>query len=91
MYTLTLTKADRDAFDWVGGRYNAHEIAGLLESTWDDEDKGWNEDNQDDMTFNIPEHIAWEIDELAKEEDYTFPCFASDLRHKMEDFCNSIV
>lgn len=88
MYTLTLTSSERKAFDWVGYRYAAGFIQTALTECLP-EDSAW--DDEGDITFQIPEHIAWEIDELAKEEDYTFPCFASDLRHKMQDFCNSIV
>ena len=88
MYTLTLTNSDRKAFSGVLGQYASGDITLVLAdclpegSAWDD--KG-------DITFSVSEYQAWEIDELASEEDYSFPCFASDLRHKMQDFCNSIV
>ena len=63
MYTLTLTADDGRAFDWVGDRYNSGKVADLLLDCMP-EDREWGDD--DDITFNIPEHVAWEINELAE-------------------------
>jgi len=65
MYTLTLTADERRAFDWVGDRYNSGKVASLLRDCIP-EDREWSDDG--DITFTIPEHIAWEINELAEEE-----------------------
>ncbi len=88
MYSLTLTADERRAFDWVGDRYNSGKIAGrLLECI--PENREWSDDG--DLMFEIPEHIAWEINELAEEEGYLWPCFAPDLAEKLNEFCSGIV
>jgi hypothetical protein len=53
------------------------------------EDREWN--YQRDIRFQIPEHVAWEINELAQEEDYSWACFAPALAAKLNGFCWSIV
>ncbi len=62
MYTLTLTADERRAFDWVGDRYNSGKVADLLTDCLP-EDREWGDDG--DITFHIPEHVAWEINELV--------------------------
>ena len=90
-YPLTLARSERDAFDWVGDRYCAGDVARLLrceckrtpaEAEWDD---------PGDLTFNVPEHVSWQIRDLAEAEDFLWPCFAPELTHKMNDFCLAIV
>jgi hypothetical protein len=88
MYSLTLTADERRAFDWVGNRYNSGTFADLLIGCIP-EDRGWDDDGE--ITFLIPEHVAWEIDELAEEEGYSWACFAPALVSKVNDFCWSIV
>lgn len=88
MYTLTLTKGEREAFDWVGYRYAAGEISGILRNHLPS-DQEWH--NPGNITFTIPEWAAWEIDTLATKEDHTWPCFGPGLKSKMNTFCNSIV
>ncbi len=63
MYSLTLTADERQAFDWVGSRFNSGEVADLLLDCMP-EDREWSDDT--DITFNIPEHVAWQINELAQ-------------------------
>lgn len=94
MYTLTLTKSERAAFDWVGNRYaTGNEVSNLLiDCIPDDElenDGDWNCDK--DITFQIPEHIAWQIRELSDEEDNLWPCFSPGLKRKMNEFIERIV
>ena len=88
MYTLILTADERRAFDWVGDRYNSGKIADLLIGCLP-EDREWGDDG--DITFEIPEHVAWEIRELAEEEDFDWACFAPSLSGKLNDFCSGIV
>jgi hypothetical protein len=88
MYTLTLTADERRAFDWVGDRYNSGKVASLLRDCIP-EDRQWSDDG--DITFTIPEHIVWEINELAEEEEYSWACFAPELKGKLNDFCMAIV
>ena len=88
MYTLTLTADERQAFDWVGDRYNSGKVADLLLDCIP-EDREWGDDA--DITFLIPEHVAWEINELAEDEDYAWACFAPALVAKLNDLCWGIV
>jgi hypothetical protein len=88
MYTLTLIADERRAFAWAGDRYNSREVADLLIDCIP-KDREW--DDQRDITFLIPEHVAWEINQLVEEEDYTWTCFASALVAKLNGFCWSIV
>lgn len=88
MYNLTLTKDERDAFDWVGHRYAAGEVSSLLMDCMPP-DTEW--DQEGDITFAIPEVTAWSINELAREEDHVWPCFDGELTMKMNEFCGRIV
>ena len=88
MYSLTLTADERRAFDWVGHRYNGGKVADLLMGCIP-EDREW--DDGGDITFQIPEHVAWQINELAEEEGYSWACFTPALAAKLNDFCWSIV
>ena len=94
MYTLTLSRAERSAFDWVGDRYNAGEVSRLLTSggMWgerSEEDVAWDDD--EDITFHIPEPVMWEIVNLAHGEDYLWPCFSRTLREKLNSLCEQVV
>ena len=93
VYTLTLTKADRDAIDWVGDRYSgaacihgAYQKLGVNVGSWDDEG---------DLTLIMPEHVAWGIQEGAEMDASgghpTWPCFAPELKAKLDAFLDSIV
>lgn len=89
MYTLTLTRAERNAFDWIGNRYsNGNDMSDYFSECLK-EDESWDDDG--DLVFNIPESIAWEIKELAENDDMLFPCFADALRIKMTQFVDNIV
>jgi hypothetical protein len=88
MYNLTLTADERRAFDCVGDRYNSGKVADLLIGCIP-EDREWSDDG--DMTFKIPEHVAWNIIELAEEEDYSWARFAPALTAKLKGFCWGIV
>jgi hypothetical protein len=88
VYTLTLKADERRAFDWVGDRYNSGKVADLLLDCIP-EDREWDDDG--DITFLIPEHVTWEIRELAEEEDYSWACFAPPLADKLNDLCSNIV
>ncbi len=88
MYTLVLTSDERRAFDWVGDRYNAGQVASMLIDHLP-EDREWADEG--DITFDLPEHVAWEIQRLAEEEDLLWPCFSPELRSKLNDFLGQIV
>lgn len=88
MYNLTLTRDERRAFDWVRDRYNAGRVADILRECLPD-DCEWNQEG--DITFIIPEHLAWQIHDFATEENHAWPCFSPHLAGKMVTFCMSIV
>lgn len=93
-YTLTLTKADRDAIDWVGDRYSgAPAIFKVWQETETNPERDWSDDG--DFTLVIPEHLAWEIRDAAESDaeggHSTWPCFAPSLKNKLDAFLDSIV
>ena len=88
LYTLTLTRPERQAFNMVEGRYNETDVMDFLVECLP-ANRGWNDDG--DITFRIPEHIAWEIDQLAKEEQNTWPMFNDELANKLNGFLLTIV
>jgi hypothetical protein len=88
MYSLSLTSDEREAFDWVANRYNSGQVADLLLDLIP-EDREWADDG--DITFDIPEAIAWEINQLAEAEGYSWACFAPDLVEKLNELCWGIV
>ena len=79
---------ERRAFDWVGDRYNSGKVADLLMDCIP-EARGWYE--QRDITFQVPEHVSWQFNELAEEEGYSWACFAPALAAKINGFCWGIV
>ena len=97
-YTLTLTSEERKAFDWVGNRYsNGDDMSNLLTEcdmsapdvdipSYDVEWSG-----AYTITFEIPEHVAWDIKDFAEGEDGFWPCFAPELADKMQTLVDSIV
>jgi hypothetical protein len=88
MYRLTLTQSQRQAFDWVSDRYNSGKVSDLLIDCLP-EDIEWCDGG--DITFLVPEHVAWEIKELAEEEDRLWPGFSDRLRNKLNTFLDTIV
>ena len=95
-YKLMLTSQERRAVDFIGYRYsNGEDLFAALwtECTAEPEGEEWDSDSN--ITFDVPEHIAWRIAENAQLEDgdseYTFPCFSGDLNEKMQEFCWNII
>lgn len=89
MYTISLTAEERRAFDWIGDRYTTGDAVSRLLCECMGEDDEWSQDG--DITFRVPEHMAWQIAELAEAEDGLWPCFAAALRNKMQSFVEAIV
>lgn len=89
MYTLTLTHDERMAFDWIGHRYTTGDDVSRLLLDCMPEDAEW--DAEGDITFRIPGHVAWQINELSEQEDHYWPCFSDELKLKMILFCEGIV
>jgi len=94
-YKLTLTKGDRDAIDWIGDRYSGAPAirTAFQHSPFTDLDIEW--DDEGTVTFDVPEHFAWAIQQAAEEDmagGYSaWPCFAPELRDKLNAFLDSIV
>lgn len=94
MYTLTLTKAERDAIDWIGPRYwHGDQLYRRIwgDSTQSPDDADW--DTPVDITFHVPEHVAWEIRDSINYDDgdEKLACFSDELKSKLLAFCDSIV
>lgn len=87
MYLLTLDRSERDAFEWVGGRYATG--AGVGDALCGHSGNEWDSDMP--CTFLVPEHVAWEINELSELENHAWPCFGPELAAKMNAFCDRIV
>jgi hypothetical protein len=92
MYKLTLNRSERAAFIWIGHRYaHGDEMLGFI-SRCAPPDANFDGDNE--ITFEIPEHIAWEIKGLIEDDGrdpYPWDCFAPALRCKMQEFIDSII
>jgi hypothetical protein len=92
MYTLTLSKAERKAIDWVGDRYgHGNNLYGALcDAEWlPAEVESWDHDG--DITFKMNESTAWVINEIGEECEFRWDCFAPALAAKLTDFCMAIV
>lgn len=90
MYTLTLTQGERRAIDWIGDRYaHGNDLYYRLwhDSTAVPDDADW--DSPADITFTVPENVAWQIQEIVKADNLA--CFAPELVSKLQEFCDRIV
>lgn len=90
MYKLVLTSGERRAIEWIGDRYatgdDFYEL--LCEAEWIGEED-WA--GKGDLTCLIPEYLAFEIDRLFAEDEYTFPCFSDCLASKLMNWVGTIV
>lgn len=94
-YTLTLTREERKAIDWIGGHYrHGTELASILivKCFWDDGEgclTDW--ESPYDIKFSMPEHVAWEIKDIIDENNGALECFDRELVKKLYKFCDQIV
>ncbi len=92
-YHLTLTHAERRAIDWVGHRYshgdNLYSLVWGQNTSALPDDADW--DDERDITFNLPEHVAWQINDIGEEDNFLWTCFARELSGKLNTFCDRIV
>lgn len=101
-YTLTLTRSERRAFDWIGNRYsNGDDMRAILIQCYATE-IDWH-DGEEDITFTITEPDAWALADLLAWEladpayidavDGAAPwtCFAPELAGKMQKFVDGII
>lgn len=89
MYTLTLTRGEREALDWIGGRYRHGDELGTLlwmDCTANPLDE-W--DGDMDITFHIPEHVAWTISEIIDAD--SLACLGTRLSRKLTDLQAKVV
>jgi hypothetical protein len=93
MYKLTLTLSERKAIDWVGNRYATgwDFYQELVFNCKQLEEEGIDWDSDKDITFLIPEHVAWSIMELFEDEKMLFPCYSPEFVTKLMEFYNQIV
>lgn len=90
-YTLTLTQAERKAIDWVGHRYsNGNALYRLLWGKSYARPDMYDWDYDGELTFTIPENVAWEIRDNAEQEDGFWPCFDGDLASKLQYLCDCV-
>lgn len=87
-YQLTLTYDQRRGIDFVGHRNrNGNDLYDILMECIP-EDVEWGEKKT--ITFNVPEHLAWEILQIREDED-GWPYFVESFVQIMENFCDKIV
>lgn len=89
-YILTLTKAERDAIDFVGDRYvHGFQLRELLWqgclSRWPD---GCEWYHHGEVTFTLPEHVAWQVCEMVEQG---LDLFSEDFCSKLHNFCEKVV
>lgn len=91
MYTLTLTRDERKAIDWVGSRYDHGDklYSVLSAAQWAPDDADW--DSMGDITFTMPENVAWRVADIINADDGSLACFADELKAKLWDFAAKIV
>lgn len=97
MYKLTLTYPERQAIIQVGGRYSHgwalyqllqnEEVACECPAGLDSELIDW--DYEGSITFDVPEHLAWEMKDLIEEDDCAL--LSLKLKGKLLDFIMAIV
>jgi hypothetical protein len=97
MYTLTLTITEQKAINWIGNRYrHGNDLYNLLVlCTWEfegqrggDTEWAW---GMHDITFKIPESIAWQIVDIIEDENERLSCFANELKNKLYEFSAQVV
>ncbi len=90
-YCLTLTASERKAIDWVGTRYATgwDLYHCLFVQSKQSPEVDWDDDGE--ITFTIPEHVAWKIADLHEQEDSSWPCYADEFCAKLDALLDSIV
>jgi hypothetical protein len=90
MYSLTLTGSERRTIDWIGNRYaHGDQLYDVLRRCKYDPALAWTDDC--DITFDIPEHKAWQISDIADASWHRWDCSGPALASKLEDFISKIV
>lgn len=94
MYKLTLTHDERLAIDFCGYRYFCgDDLFKVLTKHHVNAAEDWRE--RKNITFELPEHAAWEIKELIEQDTDElktgFPLFNTELTIKLITFYDSII
>jgi len=86
LYTLTLTREERKAIQWIGHRYfHGTELRDLIENL---NTESWY--SEETLTYIIPENTAWLIVDGLESEDVFGTCLSADFRQKLKDFCEGV-
>lgn len=91
MYNLLLTPHERKDIDWVNTSYpHGNSLRDLLMGCKNEYEKSkwW---SHEEITFTIPESVAWEIVLIGEACEYRWHCFTPSLSLKLTNFCLSIV
>jgi hypothetical protein len=95
MYILTLTYEERKAIDWIGDRYShGYDLFSLLRHCFtkvNDNIEDWDWSTNCDITFTIPENVAWQIRDIIEEDNGSLACFSEELKLKLWKFAEQIV
>lgn len=88
-YSLTLTRPDRRAIDWIGDRFASgndlyHALWAPCEQIPSDAD--W--DDRRNIVFILTAKDAHRVTEIRDECEGGWPCFASELAEKLDDLCS---
>lgn len=90
MYTLTLTRGERLAIDFVGGRYDhGDDLQRMLNSVHCEQAVTHNWDDDVDFVYEFEEFEAWEFRDAYHES--RFDLFADSFRRKLYAFMDAIV
>lgn len=84
MYSLTLSKEERSAFDWVGNRYTNGDAMWNVLTDYLPEGVEWLDDGA--ITFELPLEAVQALKRLAQQENNLWPCFSNRLKYKMIAF-----
>lgn len=80
------------AIDWIGSRYrHGWELYHCLwvQSKAIPDNVDW--DDEKDITFSVPENVAWKIRDIGEECQYRWDCFSINLASHLSHFCENIV
>lgn len=92
MYSITLSKEDRQAVDWIGSSYShGSDLKQILESEEVNAipDESWDSDLA--ITYHLPEYKAWELKEIVEEGNLDCINLGSNLAQQLTQLMLAIV
>jgi hypothetical protein len=88
MYKLTLTADDYSALEWIGHRYShGDDLLSILNKCQYE----WADGLACNKAYQIPEHLAWELQEKINADDLACIDPRSDLYRKLRAFADNII